>query len=109
MSNFKARYNKSWEDIFLYPDFAKWITPVPGDHLLARCKYFKGNPINHSNMGIQALKSLCKGAKHLKLTATACNVKAITGSQDITKLYSTAKVSQIPTCSKKETGNVSLH
>ena len=45
--------------------------------------------------------------KHLKLTATICNVKAITSfttsSQDITKPDSTAKVSEIPTYSKKET------
>ena len=107
MSKFKTRYNKSWEDISLYPDFAKWITPVPGDQFLVSCKYCKGNPINLSNMGIQALKSHCKGAKHLKLTATICNVKAITSfttnSQGITKPDSTAKVSEVPTCSKKET------
>ena len=58
-------------------------------------------------MGIQALKSHCKGAQHLKLTATICNVKAITSlttsSQDITEPDSTAKVSEVPTCSKKET------
>ena len=58
-------------------------------------------------MGIQALKSHCKGAKHLKLTATICNVKAITSfttsRQDITKPDSTAKISEVPTCSKKET------
>ena len=58
-------------------------------------------------MGIQALKRHCKGAKHLKLTATICNVKAITSfttsRQDITKPDSTAKISEVPTCSKKET------
>ena len=58
-------------------------------------------------MGSPALKSHCEGAKHLKLKATICNVKAIasftTGSQDITKPDSTAKVSEVPTCSKKET------
>ena len=106
MSKFKARYNKSWEDISLYPDFAKWITLASSHQFFARCKYCKGNPINLSNMGIQALKSHCKGAKHLKLTATVCNVKTITsftsGSQDITKPDFTAKVSEVPTCSKKE-------
>ena len=74
---------------------------------MARFKYCKGNPINLSNIGIQALESHCKGAKHLKLTAKICNLKAITSfttsSQDITKPYSTAKVSEVPTCSKKET------
>ena len=75
MSKFKARYNKSWEDISLYPDFAKWITPVPSDQFFARCKYCRGYPITISNMGIQALKSHCKGAKYLKLKATICNVK----------------------------------
>ena len=58
-------------------------------------------------MGIQALKSHCEGGKHLKLTATICNVKAMTSfttnSQGITKPDSTAKVSEVPTCSKKET------
>ena len=57
-------------------------------------------------MGIQALKSHCKVAKHLKLTATIYNVKAITSfttsSQDITKPVSTVKVSEVPTCSKEE-------
>ena len=62
MSKFKTRYNKSWEDISLYPDFAKLITPVRGGQFLARCKYCEGNPINRSYMGIQALKSHCKGA-----------------------------------------------
>ena len=66
MSKFKIRYNKSWEDIFLYPDFAKSITPVPGDRFLARCQCCKGNLINLSNMGIQALKSHCKVAKHYR-------------------------------------------
>ena len=38
MSKFKTRYNKSWGDISLDPDFPKWITADPGDQLLARCK-----------------------------------------------------------------------
>ena len=72
---------------FPYPDFSMWITPVPGDQLLARCKCREGNPINLSNMAIQASKSHCKEAKHLKLIAKICNVKTITsfltGSPDI--------------------------
>ena len=100
MSKFKARYNKSWEDISFYPDFARWITPVPGDQFLA-------SPIDLSNMGIQALKSHCKGAKYLILAAAICNVKAITSfttsNQDKTKPDSTAKITEVPTCSKKET------
>ena len=102
----KTGYNESWEDISLYPDFAKWITHDPGDRFLTRCKDCKGNPINLSNMKIQALKSHCKGEKHLKLTAAICNVKAITSfitsSQHVTKPDSTEKVSEVPTCSKKE-------
>ena len=110
MSKFKTRHTKSWEDISLYPDFAKWITSVPGCQLLAICKYCKGNPINLSNMGIQAPKSHCRGAKHLKLIAAISNVRTKssfrTDSQDITKLDSTAKVSEVTTCSKKEAGKV---
>ena len=53
------------------------------------------------------MESHCKGAKHLKLTAKICKLKAITSfttsSQDITKPDSTTKVSEVPTCSKKET------
>ena len=88
ISKFKTRYNKSWEDISIYPDFAKRIFTVPGDQLLTRCKYCKSNPINLTNIGMQALKSPFKGAKHLKLIATICNLKTIassmTDSQDIT-------------------------
>ena len=107
MSKFKTRYNKSWEGISLYLDFSELIIPTPGDLLLARCKYCKGNPINLSNMGIQALKSHYKGAQHLKPIETICNVKTITSlttsNQDIFKPDFTAKVSEVPTCSKKGT------
>ena len=79
------------------------IFPIPGHHLLARYNYCKDNPINLSNIGIQALKSHCKGARHLKLIETICNVKTITSlttaRQDITKPDSTAKVSEVPTYS----------
>ena len=34
MSKFETRYNKSWEGISLYADFARWITPFPGYQLL---------------------------------------------------------------------------
>ena len=39
MSKFK---DKSWRDISIYPGFAYWITPVPGDQFLSRCMYCKG-------------------------------------------------------------------
>ena len=91
---------------FRFHDFAKWITLVPSDQLLARCKCCKG--INLNNMGIQALKSYCRETKYLKLIATMCNIKTVTsfttGSQDLApKPDSTAKVSEVPTCSKKRT------
>ena len=74
MSEFKG---KSWREISIYPSFAYLIIPVPGDQFLAKCNCCKGNLTNLSNLRMQALKSHYKGAKHLKVIATICNVKTI--------------------------------
>ena len=70
-------YDKSWKNISIYPGFAQWITLFLGNQLLARCNYCKHNTTNFSSMGIPALKSHYKGAKHLKPTATISNAKTI--------------------------------
>jgi hypothetical protein len=68
-------YSTQWEQTTIFPQYAKWISPVHGQPHYASCRIcHSSKPICLSNMGTTALDSHARGNKHLELIKMANSV-----------------------------------